>query len=326
MNKVLIYLMTGAAVIMAACTRSDGWTLEGTAPDGADTAYILAPTISGGWYKADSTAVENGRYTFSMPRANSEIYRVDLGGKTWYVPADSTETITIDADGRRSGSEEAEMFNAVDAAIASGADVRDILLALDGNYASTAAYYATRTVRNRQLLHTVANRFNEEKPSDPRTAVLLAEVERLLAKNGTKAGQQQVIVADEISYYDIKLMDRDGRMHKLSETVDSNPLVILAYVDFTDDNLQPITRALGDARSAGAAIYEIGFAENQHLWANASEGLPWTAVYQSDAGDKMHISQYAVAGFPTFFILKNGEITERVNDYTKLQEAINRHK
>lgn len=325
MNRLHLYILGAAAAILTACTRSDGWTLEGIAPDETDTVYILAPTMNGGWYKVDSAAVDNGRYSFSLPRAKNEIYRVDLGNKTYYVPADSTETITLDADGTRSGSAEAEMFNAVDAAVAFGADSKDILRALDGNYASTAAYYATRAVRNRLLLRTVANRFNEEHPGDPRTEVLLDEVERMLAKGGAPSGQQ-IIVADEISYYDIELMDRDGRMHKLSETADTNPLVILAYVDFTADNVQAITRALGDAQSAGAAIYEIGFHENQHLWANATEGLPWTAVYQSDAGDKMHISRYAVTAFPTFFILKNGEITERVSDYTKILDAINRHK
>lgn len=329
MNRLSIAILASAAALAAACTSGNRWTLEGTAPEGVDTIYIQAPTTAGGWYTVDSTAVKGGgKYTFRLPRANSEIYRVELGDKSIYVPADSTETITLAANGMRSGSAEALLFNSVDSIVASGADVKAMLRTLDGHYASTAAYYATRLMRNKLLLRTVANRFSEERPADPRTSIVRAELARMTPRRtgSTNDGQQPVILANEISYYDIELMDRNGRMQKLSDVVDNNTLALLAYVDFTADNAQAITRALGDASSAGAAIYEIGFSENQFLWASASEGLPWISVYQSDAGSKMHISQYAVGSFPTFFLFRNGEIIERITDHTKLQETVSKHK
>lgn len=324
MKRQLHIIILASAALLQSC-NSGGWRLEGTAPDGVDTVYIQAPTMSGGWYKIDSTAVRNGKYAFSLPRANSEIYRVDLGSRRVYVPADSTETVTLTADGRRGGSAEALLFNTVDSVVSAGGDARAMLRALDGRYASTAAYYATRLIRNRLLLRTVANRYVEERPDDPRTSVVRTELAGMTPKSRQPA-KQQVLLADEISYFDIELMNRDGHMRKFSDVVEANPLVVLAYVDFTDDNAQAITRALGDAQSAGAAIYEVGFSDNQHTWAAATEGLPWVSVYQSDAADKMHISRYAVGRFPTFFILKDGEIVDRLSDYTTLNETLREHK
>lgn len=321
-----IILPATAALLLAGCTTgNDGWTLRGEAPAGVETVYLQAPTNAGGWYTLDSAKVSSGKYHFSESRANSQIFAVKLGDNTVYIPADSTETIELTADGVRSGSAEADLFNKVESVYASGGDGHELLQALDGNYASTAAYYATRLVKDRLLIRTVANRYNEECPNDPRTAILRAEFGKMTPR-GEAPIEQKVIYADEIGYYDIELMDRNGKMHKLSDIVDANPLTVLAYVDFTSSDTPAITRALGDARSAGAEIYEVGFCDNQHLWAIASEGLPWTNVYQSDAADRVHISQYAVGTFPTFFIIKNGEIVERVTDYTKLATSIKQHK
>lgn len=322
-------VLAGAVAALNSCAPNEGWKLEGTAPDGVDTVIIQAPTTAGGWYALDSVTVnEKGIYTFSLPhRAKSEIYRVILGEKSVYVPADSTETVTLNPDGVRGGSTEALLFNAVDSAFSAGGDARSVLQALNGGYASTAAYYATRLMPgNMLILRTVTNRYSEERADDPRTAVLRAELQRRKRPVQPSERQQQVILADEIAYYDIELMDREGKMRKLSEVVDSNPVAVLAYVDFTSDTSQAITRALGDASGAGAGIYEIGFSENQYLWADASQGLPWVCVYQSDAGNTTHISQYAVGSFPTFFIFKNGEIVERISDYTKLAETVNKYK
>lgn len=322
-KQTLLYIF--GALILAGCSDNKGWNLKGEAPEGVETVFLQAPNNFGGWYTLDSARVEGGKYSFSEPRANSQIYALKLGENTFYVPADSTETITVTADGRRSGSDEAEIFNAVESVVKSGGSGRDILKALDGKYASTAAYYATRLTKDRSLLRTVTNRYSEERPTDPRTAILRSEFEKTMPK-GTGEVQQQVIYADEIGYYDIELMDRNGKMRKLSEVVDANPLTVLAYVDFTSEETPAITLALGETNSAGAAIYEVGFAENQHLWAVDSEALPWVSVYQSDAADSSHLGSYAVNSLPTFFIIKNGEIVDRVNDYTKLLQTLNSYK
>ncbi|MCM1310169.1 MAG: hypothetical protein NC301_03970 [Bacteroides sp.] len=321
MKKISIAIIA-SGLILASCNRKAGWTLSGEAPEGVETVYVQAPTYSGGWYDLDSTSVKDGKYVFNLPEANGTIYRIKLADHTVCIPADSTESLTLTAAGVRGGSFEAELFNRIDSL---ANDSRAVLIALDGIYSSTAAYYATRLNKDFRLLRTIANRYIEERPEDPRTSILRAELEKKMPKSSDTT-TRQVIYAEEISYYDIELMDRNGQNQKLSDCVDSNSIAVLAYVDFTDSNTPSITRALGDAQASGAGIYEIGFAENQHLWANASEGLPWVSVYQSDAANRNHISQYAVSSFPTFFIFKNGEIVERVTDHTKLSETVQKLK
>lgn len=317
--KKSIFALAAVAITLAACSESKGWKLNGTAPEGVETVYVEAPMITGGWYTLDSAKVVDGNYSFALAKANSTIYRAKIGDKTIYLPADSTETLNLTVDGQRSGSPEAQLFNAVDEVMANGGDVREMLEQLNGNYASTAAYYATRLLSDFTLTRTVANRYNEEHPSDPRTAILLAEMKRLNPHKSTdQPAQQQVIYAPEIGYFDIELMDREGNMRKLSETVEENQLTILAYVDFANSEAQAITRALGDAQAAGAAIFEVGFEQNQHLWAEATQSLPWVNVYQSEAADDTHMGQYRVNTLPMFFVIQNGEITERITDYKNL--------
>ncbi len=313
-------LAAGATLIVAGCSDNKSWRLNGDTAEGVGTVYIEAPTTSGGWHTLDSASVADGKYSFNLPAANGTIYRLRLGDRTVYLPADSTETLTLDASGRRGGSAEALLFNAVDSAVSAGADGRGVLGSLDGQYASTAAYYATRIMRDRTLLRTVANRYKEEHPADPRTSVLLADFGRMNSSAANTAAETdpQIIYAPQISYFDIELMDREGKMRKLSETVENSPVAILAYVDLASADASAITRALGDARNSGASIFEVGFHENQHLWAAATEGLPWVNVYQSEAANDTHMGQYRVTALPMFFILRDGEITERITDYTKL--------
>lgn len=321
--KKIPYLIFGSMLLASvACSKSDSWTLNGVAPAGVDSVYVMAPMLTGGWYALDSAAVNAaGKYHFSLPRANGELFCVNVGDRNFYLTADSTETLTLDSLGVRGGSAEALLFNSVDSALNAGADAKGVLRALDGHYASKAAYYATRRMHNHILLRTVANRFLEEHPNDPLTVVLTAELRKVLPKQQL-SGEQTVILADEIGYYEVELMDRDGKMRKLSELVEQNPKVVLAYADFTTSDVQKVTLALGEAQSKGAAIYEVGFGENQHQWAAASEGIPWVSVYQSDAGDVTHIRQYAVGEFPTYFVITNGVVTGRTSNPAELLEML----
>jgi len=326
---LLIGIMVGST--MMSCSDQESWTLKGSAFPESEMVYIEEPTTAGGWYVADSVKPDaDGTFMFTRPRAKGSIYRVSAGDLSVYVPADSTETIelTIGQNGvaKMSGSPEAELFSAVDSLIAHSPATtltRSLLKLLDGNYSSLAAYYATRRVRNRLLLRTVTNRHVEELPDNPRTAILAAEYER--TRNhapGKQEAQQVVITAPETAYFEIELMDRNGDMQKLSSVVDSANVALLAFVDFTASNAPAVNLALGEAHSRGVAIYQVGFAENQHLWANATESLPWTAVYQSESATRTHLQQYVVSSLPTFFLFRNGEIIERISDPTKIKEKL----
>lgn len=325
MKKSHLIILSTLALGAASCSRHDGWTLKGTVPDGTTQVYVEAPTTDGGWYALDSVAPSGGSYTFELPRARGSIYRVSFNDNTFYVPADSTETITLSVDGIRSGSTEALLFNRVDSVINAGGDTKAMLRALDGNYASVAAYYATQLSGDYQLLRTVANRHSEERPELQRTAVLLARQEQAARERAARTNENSepiVISAPEIGYYEIELPDRNGKMRKLSEVVEANPLCVLAFADFERPENAVVTMALGEAAEQGAAIYEVGFDRNQQLWANRSASLPWVNVYQSEVSYKPAVTQYVVSELPTLFVIRDGVITERVADPTKLTESL----
>lgn len=321
--KHLTSYIAAAMLSLAACTSpKEGWSVEGEGAPDSLTVTLEMPSAVGGWYVADSAKVSSqGSYSITRPRAKGEIYRLNIGGRYIYLPADSTETIHVDAAGRLSGSPEALLFNSVDSVLALPADSlsdRRILQVLDGNYGSTAAYYATLRLQgsNRRLLRAVANVYKETRPNDLRTLVLLAQI-----PEAQPAQTELVVDAPEVGYFDFELMNRHGKMVSLSSVVDASPRTLLCFIDFTDDALPAMHLALGDllTRSPGTAIFEVGLAPNQHVWADATSQLRWTNVYQSDAAPRTHLRQYNIPRLPAFFLIENGQVTRRLFSPDELQ-------
>lgn len=324
--KPLHLIILGSLVALASCSGHDGWTVEGTAPAGTAMVYLDGPTPGGGWYAIDSVApAANGAFKIEAPRAKGEIYRVVAGQMVTFVPADSTETITLNADGHRGGSTEALLFNAVDSIVASNGTANDMIRALDGHLASMAAYYATQRIDNRRLLQTVANRHSEEIPDNPRTQVLLMRYEQTHSQQAPASTEQTVLYVPEIGYYDISLPGRDGKPAKLSDVVDANRVVVLAFSDFERAENSTVSMLLGEAQQAGAAIYEVGFDRNEHLWHDRTAELPWVNVYQDENASKQAISQYFVTALPALFIIVDGEIKERVANPADLKQTLNKY-
>lgn len=330
MKKQHITALAAAALTLASCAGGDNWKLRGSVPAGTAMVVLDEPTVAGGWYAADSVVPDSdGSFSIERPRAKGTIYRLRADGAEIYLPADSTETVglTLGDDGsvHLTGSVEAALFAAIDSIVAATPDslvATRLIERLEGQYASLAAYYATRRVDDWRLLRTVTNRHLEEMPGNPRTAVLSSRFETARAARAKAAGEtprRVVIDAPVTDYFDIELMDRNGDMRCLSEVVDSASCAILAFVDFSSGSAPAVHLALGEARNAGAEIFEVGIAENQHLWALASEALPWVNVYQSESASRAHLQQYVVSQLPTFFLFRNGEIVERISDPSKLK-------
>ena len=61
------------------------------------------------------------------------------------------------------------------------------------------------------------------------------------------------------------------------------------------------------------------------LWRQAAKNLPWITVYDPMSIDSQNVGNYNVNGIPTTFIIKNGEIVERVEDATRLKAAVARY-
>ncbi len=307
---------------LAACTSpKEGWSVEGEGAPDSLTVTLEMPTAVGGWYVADSAQVaDDGTYSITRPRAKGEIYRLNLGGRYIYLPADSTETIRVAASGRLSGSPEALLFNSVDSVLALPADSlsqRRMLQVLNGNYGSTAAYYALLRLQgsNQRLLRAVANVYSEQRPNDPRTLMLLAQLPQ------SRPAQTELVVdAPELGYFDFELMNRQGKMVSLSSVVESAPRTLLCFIDFTDEALPAIHLALGDliTKSPNTAVFEVGLAPNQHVWADATAELRWTNVYQSEAASRTHLRQYNIPRLPAFFLIEGGQVTRRINSLDEI--------
>lgn len=323
-------------LILSACSgKQEAWTLTGELPAGVKTVTLELPSLTGGWYTADSVTInDSGEFTITRERANGEMYRLNIDGKYVYVPADSTETLglSMSQEGNYviTGSHEAALFSDVSAILDATADSttqRRLLLALQDDFGSTAAYYANLRLRgqNRRLLRAVANAYSNTRPDDPRTAILLKQL-----KQQTKpvaSGDSIVIEAPELGYFDIDLMNRKGEQITLSSVVDSHAVTLLAFVDFANEYTPALNMIIGEIYTTypNIGIYEVGFGENQHQWANATKELPWVNVFQSESAPQTHLVQYAVNAVPTFYIIKNGEIVERVDNTDNLKESIKKH-
>lgn len=335
MNK-FSYIFPSLLLFVAACSsKSDGWTLNGELPADVQTVTLEMPSPAGGWYTSDSVNVDSsGRFTLTLAPAHSDIYRLNVDGKYIYLPADSTETISVVLDPEGGyvieGSHEAILFSEVNEILDAPADSttrRRLLIALQNDFSSTAAYYANlRTAwKDMTLLRAVANAYANQRPDDPRTSVLLSQLKSSLKSSAE--GETIVIEAPELGYFDIELLNRKGEKTLLSTTVDSHPVTLLAFVNLAEESAPAVNLSIGETFTAypEIGVYEVGFGENQHQWAGATAELPWVNVFQSESASRTHLGQYAIGSLPVFFIIKNGEIVERIEEPQAIKESMKKY-
>ncbi|MBD5363625.1 MAG: thioredoxin family protein [Bacteroides sp.] len=328
--------ISALALLLGSCSKGDKeWTLYGELPQDSESIVLELPSATGGWYAADSVSVDsNGRFTLTRPRANSQIYRLKIGGQYVYVPADSTETLSLVMNPGGGyvieGSREATLFSEINDILSSPADSttnRRLLKALQDDFGSTAAYYAfLRTEgKSKTLLRAVANAYSTQKPDDPRTAILMARLRA--ASTPTPSGETIVIEAPELGYFDIELLNRKGEVTSLSSVADTHSLTLLAFVNSAAETAPAVNLNIGEAYTAypQLGVYEVGFGENQHQWAEATAELPWTNVFQSESASQTHLGQYNISAIPTFFLIKNGEIIERINNPADIKSTISKY-
>lgn len=345
MKNLKISLAAGSVLLLASCAnQADGWKLTGDLPAGSPAIVVEAPTAGGSWYVVDSI-VTPGHFEMKAPRVpHSTIMRLRSGAATAYFPVDSTETLTLNsADFTVGGTEGADLFAAVEKAMRPTSEPdsvvkRNVLALLSGKYDSHAAYYVVKKegfldpVNNSvdfTLYRAVANSFNGLHPDDPRTAPLIKEYLQIQAQRRANKGeqaQQSVVYAPEIGYYEIALPDAKGTERKLSDVAESHKVTVLNFMNFADPNVGLLNAALGTAyekyASQGLAIYQVGVDMNPHVWSNVAKNLPWTSVYQSETAPSTIFGQYGVSGFPTTFIIVNGELTKRVDDLNELSSNL----
>ena len=72
----------------------------------------------------------------------------------------------------------------------------------------------------------------------------------------------------------------------------------------------------------GLAIYQVSLDQDNVAWRQAAQNLPWITVFDPMSINPKTVGAYNVNGIPTTFIIRNGEIVERIEDATKLKAAV----
>lgn len=351
-----------AIAALSSCSEKQ-WSAEGTIAGGEGKEIIVeVPNGKGGWYPIDTVAIgANGAFKLSgIPFGHPELLRLTIDGEAIYLPIDSIESVTVSANAsnigssaKLSGAPAAESMQKVNDLIAAAITKNGAEnVALDQDLkrrlaeeilhdpSSIVAYYLVFHRVGNQLLFSpedksdlriigaVANAFTQYRPNDPRTAMLKDLY--LSNRRRTAPGSGETMVAQEIQYPEISLMDENGKVRNLSDLTGNGKLVVLSFIAYTDENSPAFNVALNKVYSAyqsqGLEIYQIGFDADEFTWKQSAKNLPWVTVYNSPKdGDKV-VADYNVGALPALFIFnRQGDLVERVESLNTLENSVKRY-
>lgn len=352
MNKSITTLVAAATILLAGCSSSPKWKVDGHATESAkgEKAY-LQTAVNGQWTTIDSVAISDDlTYTFTGAAPKyPDIYRISIGDASVYFPIDSIDDITIDAAGRIAGSSSADMMQRINDLIANApaptpgsgfdeATKREIAKVMAEDLGGIAAYYAiNKSIGNtplwnpankfdKRIIGGVATQFMTRRPTDPRTALLQNAALTSLRLYSDNPGR---VEAREIPFIEINLRDSKGSQQSLTELWSKNRVTILNFTLLTPAESAAYNKALNDVlekySGRGVAIYQVGCDDDEFAWEKAAANLPWTAVYSSPLHDAQTLVSYNIASLPTTFVISHdGERMERVDDIAKLDATVAR--
>lgn len=354
-----------AMTVMAACSGNKGWTVSGTIQEPVEGAKLAVDAYGplGMWYNLDSVEVSaNGAFKYRAEAGSPypDVYRLTYNGKSVYFPIDSLESVTVnasaanfDTDYELSGSDLAIDLMQVDKMLASeiaskGADAvvadpelkHTLATKAIGDSVGVVAYYLINKniggkplfndgdKNDLRLIGAVANKFDVNRPNDPRTAFLKQRF--IAARRALGIGEQNTTIVEvpELGFIDIKLYDAKGREQALSDAVKGNKITLLSFTAYSLDASTPYNIELNKAfeKYDGLGIYQVAFDSDEAFWAKSAANMPWTAVrYNPTQGDTL-LRLYNVGVLPATFIINgHGDLVERVDDPTQLDAAIRKH-
>ena len=359
MKKILLMIIATAA--LTACNGNkfhvDG-TIEGA---GDTTTLVLEQSSNGEWLIIDSVKVnKNGKFSISAdaPEVPS-IYQLRLNGQAICFPIDSLDHLTITAklpkfssDYTISGSEHAEQIMKIDHealqfAGGKGTDVErqawkdQLARQIAADPGSIVAYYTINKYidgeplfnplndNDLRFIGAVANAFNSFHPNDPRTEYLKNVLLDGQRRRRAATAATDTVYADVTSLIDIKLQDYHGKDYSLAEVASQNRVVILNFTAYAAEFSPQLNKLLNDIyqkyRNSGLAIYQVSLDQDNVIWREAAKNLPWITVFDPMGADSSNVGTYNVFGIPTSFIIRNGEIVERIEDATLLKTAVARY-
>lgn len=358
--KKFILIMT----VLAALTACDGnkFHIDGTIEGASDTTtLILEQSSNGQWLIVDSVKVgKNGKFSISAPAPEvPNIYQLRLGDQAICFPIDSLDHLTVTAkmpnlatDYTIAGSEHAEQVMKIDKGamqFAGGKGTTAELQAWKDELArqiaadpsGIVAYYAINKYidgkplfdplndNDLRIIGAVANSFNSFRPDDPRTNYLVNVLLDGQRRRRAMSAANDTVYADVTSIIDIKLQDNNGKEHSLSDVAAANRIVLLDFTAYTTEISPQLNKLLNDIyqqyHSRGLEIYQVSVDQDNVAWRRAAQNLPWITVFDPMSINSQNVGTYNVNGIPTTFIIKNGEIVERVEDASRLKAAVGKY-
>ncbi len=348
-------------IAVAMLTACDGnkFHVDGTIEGATDTTtLVLEQSSNGEWFIIDSIDVDkNGKFSVSAPAPEvPNIYQLRLGGQSICFPIDSLDHLTINAklpnfasDYTISGSEHAEQVMKIDKEAMQFAGNKGTAAQMQAwkdqlakqivaDPSGIVAYYTINKYidgkplfdplndNDLRIIGAVANSFNSFRPDDPRTDYLVNLLLDGQRRRRAQSAPTDTVYADVTSLIDIKLQDYDGKEYSLSKVAADNRVVLLDFTAYTTDISPQLNKLLHDIyqsyHNRGLAIYQVSLDQDNVAWRQAAQNLPWITVFDPMSINSKNVGAYNVNGIPTTFIIKGGEIVERVEDASRLKAAV----
>ena len=353
-------MMICAVVALTAC-NGNKFHIDGSIDGASDTTLVLEQSSNGEWLIIDSVKVDKGgKFSISAtaPQVPS-IYQLRMGDQAICFPIDSLDHLTITAkmpnyatDYTIGGSEHAEQVMKIDKEAirlaSTGADEAAMQAWKDqlarqivADPSGIVAYYTiNKYIGNRPLfdpmndndlriIGAVANAFNSFRPNDPRTDYLVNVLLDGQRRRRSMSAPTDTVYADVASIIDIKLQDYNGKEHKLSQVASNNRIVLLDFTAYATEISPQMNKLLNDIYKSyhrhGLEIYQVSVDPDNVAWRESARNLPWITVYDPMGVNSKTVGAYNVTGMPTTFIIRNGEIVERVEDATRLKAAVGKY-
>ena len=355
MKKILMIIVALAA--LTAC-NGNKFHIDGTIEGASDTTIVLEQSSNGEWFILDTIKVDkNGKFSASAeaPIVPS-IYQLRMGDQSICFPIDSLDHLTLkskmsnfSSDYTISGSEHAELVMKIDKeamqfAGGKGSEAerqawKDKLThQIVADPSGIVAYYTINKYidgkplfnpmddNDLRIIGAVANAFNSFRPDDPRTDYLVNLLLDGQRRRRAMNAPTDTVYADVASIIDIKLQDYTGKEYKLSQVAADHRVVLLDFTAYATEVSPQLNKLLNDIyqtyHSRGLEIYQLSVDSDNVLWREAAKNLPWITVFDPMGINSQTVGAYNVDGIPTTFIIRGGEIVERVEDAARLKAAV----
>lgn len=346
-------------IASVACKNEESWKLTGEIEGAKDATVVLESSFNGRWYAVDSTRTNgSGKFSFKQPAIeHPAIFCLDFNGEKAYIPVDSAENLVFAATAASfgksysvSGSQSAETLTEVNRSIAqAGASAphdqqlkRRLGEMIISNPAGIMAYYIINSTTatgqavfspddraDLRIIGAVANAYTEQRPDDPRTQYLKSLYLSHLQQQRHPVEVIDTLVATEITFPEIVLLDKEGKERSLSETANGHP-VLVNFTVYSAEYSPALNIVLGDLYNEysprGLEIYQIGFDADEFQWRSTARNLPWITVYNSLKDGSRYLASYNVGSLPaTFLIDAQGQLVERIDNPAAISDAVKKH-